>query len=133
MVAGGRQHHARAAEPDATGEAADVGLAGAPAAFAVAVGVAVDRVESATSWTRRRPFAWLLPAVLIAAAIPTLFALAVAVPILAVWVAIREEAVLHSLRATRTVPLVIRGAWLAVALLGLVALLGDIAELRRVV
>lgn len=104
-----------------------------PAVFAVVIGLAVDRVERTTSWTRRRPFVWLLPIILVAATPPTLVALGVAAPILAVWVAIRDEESLRAMRATHTASFVIRGAWLAAALLGLLALLGDIAKLCRVV
>lgn len=101
-----------------------------PAVFAVAVGLAVERVERVDSFTRRRPFVWLLPVVLIAAVPPSLFIVAIAGLILAAWVAIRDDPALRRFITARTTGLVVRGVWLGVAVLGLLSLLGDIADLR---
>jgi hypothetical protein len=99
-----------------------------PAVFAIAIGVAVDRVAAPDSWTtvgRRR---WVLPVLLIAAFPPALFILVPALLVLSVWVPARR-----SLSAAGDVPwvlgLAVRGVWLAIAVGGIVALMGDIGDL----
>lgn len=98
-----------------------------PALFAVAIGIAVDRVSSPESWTDRGRRRWGLPAVLIAAFPPVLVFVVLALAVLAVWVPVRR------LLAGRDVPLVlglaVRGAWLAIAVSGLVTLVHDIGDL----
>lgn len=102
-----------------------------PAVFAVAIAVAVNRVEGEASWTRRRVIVWLLPLLLVAAVPPVLFVLAIAMLVLGVRVSVREEPSVQSLPSSRGTRLVMRSLWLGVALLGLVALLRDVAALRR--
>jgi hypothetical protein len=98
-----------------------------PALFAVAIGVAVDRVSSADSWTNVGRRRWVVPVLLIAAFPPVLVFAVPALVVLTVWVPVRR------LLVESDVPLVpglaVRGAWLAIAVLGLVALVGDIADL----
>jgi len=98
-----------------------------PALFAVAIGVAVDRMSSADSWTNVGRRRWVLPVMLIAPFPPVLVFAVPALVVLTVWVPVRRWLV------ERDVPLVlglaVRGAWLAIAVLGLVALVGDIADL----
>ena len=99
-----------------------------PAVFAVAIGVAVDRVASADSWTRVGRRRWVLPLVLIAGFPPVLFIVVPAFLVLAVWVPLRL-----SVAPSGEVPLgmrvAIRGVWLAIAVAGLVALVRDVGEL----
>lgn len=104
-----------------------------PAAFAVCVAAAVDRVEqligSRRVHTRRR---WLIPLALVAFFPPVMIVLAVAIGVLLVWVPIRRRPALRRLVATRGFGVIIRAGWLAIAVLGLIGLLHDISELRIV-
>ena len=99
-----------------------------PALFAVAIGVGVDRVASANSWTRVGRRRWALPLVLIAGFPFVLFIAVPALLVLAVWVPVHQ-----SLAQGEKVPLglrmVIRGVWLAITLAGVAALVRDIGEL----
>lgn len=99
-----------------------------PALFAVAIGIAVDRVASEDSWTARGRRRWALPLLLVA---PFPFVLFIAVPALVVltaWVPIRRV-----IAARERVPLglgvAVRAVWLAIAVAGLVALVRDVGEL----
>lgn len=98
-----------------------------PALFAVAIGAAVDRVASAGSWSNVGRRRWLLPVLLIAAFPPVLVIVVPALAVLTLWVPVRR------LLGEREVPFVlglaVRGTWLAIAVSGLVALLGDIGDL----
>lgn len=99
-----------------------------PALFAVAIGIGVDRVASADSWTKVGRRRWALPLVLITGFPAVLFVAVPALLVLAVWVPVRQ-----SLAPGEKVPLglrvVIRGAWLAVAVAGLIALARDVGDL----
>lgn len=99
-----------------------------PAVFAVAIGVTVDRVASADSWTRVGRRRWALPLVLIAGFPAVLFIAVPALLVLAVWVPVHR-----SFASSGGVPVglgvAIRGVWLAVAVAGLVALVRDVGEL----
>jgi hypothetical protein len=110
-----------------------------PATFAVAVGVAVDRVEGTQSWTRRPRIRWLLPLVCIVLFPLSLFALAFSAVVLAVLVTIgawhggRDERDERSPAAAHpALVLTVRAAWLGIALLGLVALVNDIRQIAAV-
>ena len=99
-----------------------------PALFAVAIGIGVDRVASADSWTKVGRRRWALPLVLIAG-FPAVLVIAVpAFLVLAVWVPVCQ-----SLAPNGDVPfglrVAVRGAWLAVAVAGLIALVRDVGEL----
>ncbi|MGB5757944.1 MAG: hypothetical protein WBM50_13590 [Acidimicrobiales bacterium] len=99
-----------------------------PALFAVAIGLGVDRVASADSWTKVGRRRWALPLVLIAGFPLVLFIAVPALLVLAAWVPVRQ-----SLTSIETVPLmmrvIIRSVWLAIAVAGLVALVRDVGEL----
>ena len=95
-----------------------------PALFGAVVGPVVDRVAGPGSWTRRPWLVWLLPVALVACFPPIVVLVVVAAAILAVWSLLREEA--REAGGRRPVALLVRGAWLAVAVLGLVSLVGDI-------
>ncbi len=98
-----------------------------PAFFAVAIGAAVDRVSAVDSWTNVGHVRWAMPLVLLAAFPPVLVIAVPALVVLTVWVPVRR------LFVDRDLPLVlglaVRGAWLAIAVSGLVALVGDIGDL----
>lgn len=104
-----------------------------PALFAVCVGFAVELVErraDTTAPTKRR---WVLPLVLVLLFPPVLLVLAVATVVVVPWVDVRDRpAVRRVIDATAT-GVIVRFAWLGVAVLGLVALVGDITDIRAVV
>ncbi|MDA3037958.1 MAG: hypothetical protein O3C27_00275 [Actinomycetota bacterium] len=97
-----------------------------PALFGLAIGLAVDRLE------RRGPprghLRWIVPAALLAAFPPVIPIVLLAAVALAVWVPVRRLFV-----GMGDLPLVgavaIRAGWLAIAVLGLVALVRDIRAL----
>ncbi len=99
-----------------------------PALFAVTMGVVVDRVAAADSWTRQGRRRWALPVVLIAAFPLVLFIAFPALLILAVWVPVHR-----SLQDGEALPIgvrvAVRGVWLAIAVSGLFGLIGDIGDL----
>lgn len=104
-----------------------------PAAFAVCVAAAVDRVEqlvgSGRVHTRRR---WLIPLALVAIFPPVMIVLAVATGVLLVWVPVRSRPAVRRVVATRGFCFILRVGWLAIAVLGLIGLLHDVSELRNV-
>jgi hypothetical protein len=102
-----------------------------PAVFAVVVGVGVDRVARPSSWTVRGRRRWLVPFLLLAGVPPVAVIVAISAVVLCVWAPLRREPAWARLRATRPFGVVVRAGWLAVALVGLVALLGDIAALTQ--
>ena len=63
------------------------------------------------------------------AAFPLIFA----VVVMTVLMGLGELAPVDRVRASRTYGLVVRGAWLGIAVIGLIALVEDVAEIRRVV
>jgi hypothetical protein len=98
---------------------------GLPVLFGAVIGPVVDRVAAPGSWTSRGPLVWVLPIVLVAVFPPTLMVLVVAAPIVAVWVPLRHRGLVdlqHRLIVRQTV----RVAWLAVAIAGSIALIGDV-------
>lgn len=99
-----------------------------PAVFAVAVGITVDRVASTDSWTNTGRRWWVLPTVLLVA-FP--FALLIAIStflVLVAWVPVRRL-FLDARQVPLALGLAVRGVWLAIAVAGLVALMGDINDL----
>lgn len=97
-----------------------------PALFGVAVAAAVDRIDEVGSpggWK-----GWIAPAVLVAVFPFTLPIVVIAAAVLAVWVPIRR-----GIAARGGVPIVVAGgvraAWLAIAVLGLLALVRDVQAL----
>jgi hypothetical protein len=104
-----------------------------PAAFAACVAVAVDHVE-----TRLASVGWLgwkrwVCAALLAIAFPlSLFVLVPGALVLFVWVAVRDTSPVRAMAGALATGVVARCAWFAIAVLGLFALIGDIADLRDV-
>ncbi len=97
-----------------------------PAAFGGLIGVAVDSVSSPDSRTARGRVRWVLPVVLVACFPPVLFLVPFAVVLLFASFALRRELP----RTTPTgVTLAVRAVWLSIAVLGLVALVGDINDI----
>lgn len=100
-----------------------------PALFGAFIGPAFDAVAAPGSWTavgRRR---WLVPVIAVACFPPTVLVVVVVAAVVALLTALGEVARVGSLRAGLTATLVIRSAWLLIAVAGLIALINDIAQL----
>ncbi len=96
-----------------------------PAVFGWAIAVAVDRVADRGLPAGRRR--WVLPALLVAAFPFVILIVAFAAIVLAVWVTVRSG--FDSDDVPTAAALAIRAGWLAIVVLGLVALVGDIRAL----
>ena len=96
---------------------------GLPFVFGVAIGPVVDRVAAPESWTKHGRLRWAIPLALVVCFPLSAFTLVIAVPVVIIWVTINLSAV------SGAAAVAIRGAWLAVATLGLVALVNDIDAL----
>lgn len=99
-----------------------------PALFGVAIGVAVDRVSRPTSRTATGRARWLLPIGLALAFPPALVVLAIAAPIYMTWV-LADRAGARRPLAGRAAGYVVQACWLGIAVLGLLALVGDVRAL----
>jgi hypothetical protein len=100
-----------------------------PAVFGTLVGIAVDRVAATGSRSAAGRRRWVVPALLLVCFPPTIVLALVAGAVLTVWVALQSTGVTAQARGSLAVGLVVRGAWLAIALAGLLALLHDIDEI----
>lgn len=100
-----------------------------PAAFAVSIAVAVDAVEARAARGRTRR-SWLVPIVLTVMFPPLILLVAVASAVLLIWVGLRDTQALRRLAASGVVATTARVLWFGVAAAGLVALVGDVADLR---
>ena len=98
---------------------------GLPALFGAVIGPVVDQVASSASRTASRPWAWALPVGLLVLFPVTLMVVAVAVPIVTVWVLLRNMGLLD-LERRLVVRQTVRIAWLAIAVAGLAGLVDDI-------
>jgi hypothetical protein len=96
-----------------------------PAVFGTFVGSVVDAVGRTDSWTRRRPWQWLLPIIAVACFPPTVVVIAFAAPVLAVWVLLSQVPVVARLRQAGGYVVAVRALWLAIAILGAAALVRD--------
>jgi len=99
-----------------------------PALFAIVIGTAVDRVEKPGSWTATGHRRWVVPLALLLPFPVTLFPVAFIAAGLLLWVPLRR-AVLGTNSVPTPVGVFIRGAWLFVAVVGLLSLIGDIQDL----
>lgn len=100
-----------------------------PALFGAAIGASVDRVRRAASITTGGWRRWILPVALVAPFPPTALLLAVATPIYVVWLILCDLVGMRRLVTSRPERVVAQACWLAVAVLGLLALVGDIRAL----
>ena len=103
-----------------------------PAMFGVAVALAVEKVRRPESWTARGRTRWLLPLLLVVPFPLVWLVVAVATGVLVIWVSIRDTAPIRWLAANRWFALAARAAWLGIAVLGLLALIGDIQDIQAV-
>jgi phosphotransferase system glucose/maltose/N-acetylglucosamine-specific IIC component len=97
-----------------------------PAVFGPAIAAGVDHLAQRSTTNRWQR--WLLPALLVVAFPPVIFFVAIAAVTLVVWVPIRRV-IARAGSVPTAAGLAIRAGWLAVAVLGLVALVGDIQAL----
>lgn len=102
---------------------------GLPAVFGWGIGVAVDAVRKPGHWTGGRRTRWLLPAVLL-----LLFPFVIPIAVVALGVVMAWRAALTTkaagvIRGTGGYGLVVRAGWLAVAVMGLIAVVRDIAAI----
>jgi hypothetical protein len=100
-----------------------------PFLFGVAVGPAVEMLER-----RRTPTGWhqfIAPAVALAIGPAGLIMSLVAAPVIFVYTAVRADTDDTSAPVPRIVGQVVRVVWLGIAVLGLVALIGDIRAINR--
>lgn len=100
-----------------------------PALFGTFIGVAVDAVRSPDSWTANGRRRWLIPIVAIACFPPTVLPVIIVAAVAAMVIAIGDSARIRRLRATVGYSLAVRATWLLIAIVGLGALITDIAEL----
>jgi hypothetical protein len=100
-----------------------------PALFGAAIGAVVDRVSLLASSSARGRRRWILPGVLFACFPLTIILLAPGALIFTIWVGARERTPLMSWTRSRPATLVARAGWLGIAVLGLVALIGDVTAL----
>lgn len=98
-----------------------------PALFGVAIAATVDRLDRRID-VRTRRF-WWPPAVAILCFPPLLFALLFVVPAVVVVTLGSRSGTWRRLREYRGVRLVVRSGWMGIALLGLLALVNDVAEI----
>lgn len=104
-----------------------------PAVFGAVIGAVVDRMSEPRSVETRPAVAtrrarWVLPIVLVIAFPLTLFVLVIATGVATVWFIVRDDWV-APLTSTRVANRVAQACWLGVAVLGLVALVGDVRSL----
>jgi hypothetical protein len=104
-----------------------------PGVFGTFIGPVVDRVASSSSWTRRGRFRWVLPLASLLAFPPSIVIVPFAAALATALLACREIDGVDRVRSTVTYALVVRALWLGIAVLGLVALIGDIVDISNVV
>ncbi len=97
-----------------------------PAVFGATMAAGVDHLAQWSTPNRWRR--WLLPALLVVAFPPVIFFVTIAAATLIVWVPLRRV-IVRAGSVPTAAGLAIRAGWLAVAVLGLVALVGDIQAL----
>jgi hypothetical protein len=104
-----------------------------PGVFGTFIGPIVDRVASDDSWTRHGHRRWALPVVSLLMFPPSIVIVPFAAVLATALLACREVDGVERVRASLPYGLAVRALWLGVALLGLVALLGDIVDVSRAV
>lgn len=100
-----------------------------PALFAAAIGVAVDRVARPTAWSAQGRRHWIVPMVLVLLFPLSVLFIAVVAAVVAVSVGARQLDQLQRLRTSTMYGFVVRGVWLSIAVLGLIAVVHDVAEI----
>jgi hypothetical protein len=96
-----------------------------PAVFGFFVGPLESALARPDAWVHRGRRGWILPIVSVAVFPPMVVVVAFVSVIMLLWAGATHQASGDSLHRRPIVGLVIRGAWLGVAILGLVSLVGD--------
>jgi hypothetical protein len=104
-----------------------------PGVFGTFIGPVVDRVASDDSWTRRGRLRWALPVVSLLAFPPSIAIVPFVAAAATALLACREIDGVQRMRTSIPYGLAVRSLWLGIAVLGLVALIGDIVDVSRVV
>ncbi len=100
-----------------------------PGVFGAFIGPVVDRVASPDSWTARGRRRWVLPVLSIALFPLTMMIIPFAAVIATALIVLRQSDIVQRLRTSTPYGLVVRGLWLGIAVLGLIALIEDITEI----
>ena len=103
-----------------------------PFLFGVAIGWTVDRLDRDGSFARHGKTRWIIGTIGAVLFPPTLIILGVAAVVLFGWVPARDAWHAEAKPAPRVFTFVVRGVWLAIAVLGLVALVNDIRDIAAV-
>lgn len=100
-----------------------------PGLFGTLIGPAVATVERPDSWTNRGRRRRLIPIIALLVALPAIIVVVIVVGVVAVLIAVGTNPLLSTDRSTRTFGVLIRVAWMTIAVAGLAALLIDIRQL----
>jgi hypothetical protein len=100
-----------------------------PGLFGALIGASVDRVARPNSWTTRGPRRWLIPLLAVVFFPGTAFVLPFALAVVTFWSFARDVQAVQRVRNIRAYSFAVRGLWLFIAVLGLLALINDIDAL----
>ena len=100
-----------------------------PALFAVAIGMSVDRMARSTAWSAQGRRRWIAPMVLVLLFPLSVLFIAVVAAVVAVSVGARRLDQLERLRNSTVYGFAVRGVWLSIAVVGLIAVVHDVAEI----
>jgi len=103
-----------------------------PFLFGVAIGWVVDRLDREGSFARHGRARWLVAGILGVLFPLTLILLGIALLVLIAWVPARDAWHAEGNSPPAALTLIVRGAWLGIAALGLVALVNDIRDIAAV-
>ena len=104
-----------------------------PGLFGGLVGVIVDAVRRPESWTSQGRWRIALPILLVACFPLSIFVVIIAAAVFGSWILVRDLDAIRKVRTSATYALAIRGAWLVVAIIGLVAIVSDTQAIAEVV
>ena len=100
-----------------------------PALFAAAIGVSVDRMARPTAWSAQGRRRWIVPLVLVLLFPMSVVFGAVVAAVVAISVGARRLDQLQRVRTSTVYGLVVRGVWLSIAVLGLIAVVHDVTQI----
>ncbi|HEY6532998.1 MAG TPA: hypothetical protein VIY72_11875, partial [Acidimicrobiales bacterium] len=103
-----------------------------PAIFGLCVAVAVDSVSRPSSWTAQGRTRWILPVVLLVPFPLAWFVVVFAAMVLVIWVFLRDTDPFREATQDPWLTFGVRALWLGVAVLGLLALIGDVRDIQSV-
>ena len=103
-----------------------------PLLFGVAIGWVVDRLDREGSFARHGRARWIVAGILAVLFPITLILLGIALLVLIAWVPARDAWHAEGNSPPAALTLIVRGVWLGIAALGLVALVNDIRDIAAV-